>query len=224
MDTIRMVLSTAARLCLVLAGLLSAGAAAAIESVAPDRNCPEYRAIAATFDLLQPDKEGYFAAIQLKAVTRPAHIDASGSWASVSVHGPGANPWNTQGEFASNVTYTSADTAPWGGPLWRWFIAYAPKLDKVTNPYRDPEGNPANLCWRWSYPAHRVQACAWWDGEVDETMAIARLRPLAETLHGGMIRAGLADGASQGPAAARAASRIPRCCDDRCRMGSMSPR
>lgn len=201
MDTIRMVLSIAARLGLALAALLLPAQAPAIEAVAPDRNSPEYRAIAATFDLLQPDKEGYFAAVQLQAVRRPAHVYVSGAWASVGVHGPGANPWNTQGDFTSTVGYASADAAPWGGRLWRWFNAYAPKLDKVTNPYQDPEGNPAKLCWMWSYLSHRVQACGWWDGEVDEAMAIARLRPLAEALHTGMIRAGLADGAGPEPVA-----------------------
>lgn len=201
MDTIRMVLSLAARLCLVLAALPLPAQAPANQAVAPDRNSAEYRAIAATFDLLQPDREGYIAPVQLKVMRRPAQCYASGAWARVFVHGPGANPWNTPGDVFSIKGSAREGTSPWGDRLWHQYSAYEPKPDKITNPYQDPDGYPAMLCWMWSYPAHRVEVCGRWEAEVDEAAAVARVRPIAEALHSGMIRAGLADGASQAPGA-----------------------
>lgn len=182
--------------------LAVSAAAWSIEPVAPDRSSPEYRALSETFDLIDGNEVSYWPAVPMRALTRPAQMNAMGTSARAAVFGPGANPWNTPGDFTASEATATADEAPWGGLMWVRYFAYQPKLEKPTNPYQDTGGNPASLCWMWSYPTHRVLACAWWDGDVDRATASARVRPIAEALHRGMIAAGLAAAGAAEPTAA----------------------
>jgi hypothetical protein len=176
--------------------LMLASGSMATTPVSADRGSAEYRALSQAFGLLGSDAVEYTAENPQGRLAWPARWFVVGSAASATLQGPRANPWNTEGDYTAREVSAAAAEAPWGGILLIKFFAYQPKLDKVTNPYQDPDGNPARLCWLWSYPSHRATVCAWLDAEVDQDAMTARVRPIAEALHRGMVEAGLAGAAA----------------------------